>query len=81
MLKDGSIKQVKQLAFEIHNNAKNKYTKNELYLWWSILSRVENMGFQVWNWFPNMYEKFKMSLSHKAVTPYANLHYINVNFL
>ncbi len=82
MLKDGSLRQVKQIAFEMHNYQGNSV--HNLRRYWSIITALENLGFQVWNWFPNMDTKrygYRKSKLGRLFTPLINIHYVNVNFL
>ncbi len=82
MLKDGVLSQVKQIAFEIHNLDVNDTPKLRKH--WSILTALENQGFQFWNWFPNMDTQhwgYKKSQKGRIHTPLANIHYVNVKFL
>ncbi len=79
MVSDGSLWKVKQIAFKAHCHQLNSTEK--LTHQWQTLVKLANIGFQLWNSFPNLNFGCKLSVKGKQICEPFILHYININFL
>ena len=84
ILDDGILKRVKQFAVEIHTKEFHSLTSSvhDLFHYWTILRRIELLGFRKWYWHMNMWGKFqKADDRSKLLSCCYELVYVNLNYL
>ena len=85
MLKEGVLRHVKQLVFEIHTSEvytiNRPSTKEDFKQMYDILLDIEKDGFRRYHFHFNPYGKYLSIRSGKQRTCCYELSYININFM
>ena len=81
MIKEGSLQNVKQMAFEVHFPEKPKMAQYELYI--TTLQELKSLGFMKWKSHHNVYNYYigKVGAVPKARWKCWELMYINKKFM
>ena len=82
MLEEGMLHRVKQLAIEIHTSEifRVKSSIDDLVRYWTILNRLEQIGFRKWHWNFNVWGFFPSRDGSKFLSCCYELVYINTNY-
>jgi len=83
MLEEHMLDRVKQLAIEIHTSEIFKLTSSldDLVRYWTILRRLELIGFRKWHWNFNVWGFFAARDTSKYLSCCYELVYININYM
>ena len=85
MFLEGSLRNVKQLVFEIHTKElygqTHSSTIQDLVYYWQILSNVEKLGFRRWHTHMNMSGRYKSARTRTFVGCCYELYYVNLNYM
>ena len=82
--KHGSLKRVKQFAFEIHTHELNRgapTTIAQFVKFYEILKHLENLGFRKWLHHMNPYGMYKSRRTGKNLSCCYELYYINTKYM
>lgn len=88
MLREGSLRNVKQIGMEIHTRVlfKNELTithidRDEYFIWYGILYELEKQGFRRYKYHINPMSETLLNSQKETISCCLELYYININFL